>query len=248
MDVVSLVVIIGGLMIGSFLNVVIFRLPRQESLVRPGSHCPACAHMLRVSDLIPVISYLVLGGKCRYCRAKISFRYLLVEIITAGAFYWLYLKGGVSVWTGAAWLLTGILMAAAFIDLDCGLIPNRLTYPGIISGLLLSYFTIGVPNALLGILLFGGVYFLAALLSGGGMGGGDVKLAAVIGVYCGWQGAVVAFILTSLGGGLWALGLLLLGRANRKTPIRLGPFLAMGGWAAYVYAPELLAVYFNLVR
>jgi leader peptidase (prepilin peptidase)/N-methyltransferase len=240
--------IISGLIIGSFLNVVIYRLPRRESVVGPGSRCPVCGHNLGAGDLIPVLSYIRQQGKCRYCRAGISSRYPLTEIITAAAFLSIWLQWGLS-WEGLAGvILTSLLIPAAGIDLEYGIIPDRLTIPGIIIGLLFAPLTVGFISSLAGALLFGGVLFLAALISRGGMGGGDIKLAAAIGAFTGWQGAVLAFILSSLLGGMGGLILLLSRKADRKTAVKLGPFLALGGWTAYMWGTTMIDFYLNLLQ
>lgn len=239
-------IIITGLIIGSFLNVVIYRLPRGESVVLPGSHCPNCGQKLKAWELIPVLSYIWQQGKCRYCCTGISLRYPLVESITAAAFILIYLQWGIS-WQGLAGIiLTVLLIPAAFTDLDHGIIPDRLSITGIIIGLLLSPLTVGFTSSLSGLLLFGGIFFLAALLSRGGMGGGDIKLAAAIGAFTGWQGALLAFILSSLLGGIWGLILLLRKQADRKTAIRFGPFLALGGWLAFTWGNNLIGLYLSL--
>lgn len=243
---VIVLIIIIGLIIGSFLNVVIYRFPRRESVVWPGSHCPVCGQQLKTGDLLPVLSYIWLRGRCRYCGGKIGLRYPLVEILTAITFLLIYLPWGLS-WQGLAGIvLTMLLIPAAFIDLDHGIIPDRLTYPGIIIGLLLSPFTAGFTSSLLGALFFGGILLLAALISRGGMGGGDIKLAAAIGAFTGWPGALLAFLLSSLLGGAWGLILLLSQKANRKTTIKFGPFLALGGWIAYVWGVQIINNYLGL--
>lgn len=233
-----------GIITGSFLNVVIYRLPAGESVVWPGSGCTVCGHALGARDLVPVFSWLWLKGRCRYCGERISVRYPIIEILNALAFLLVYFKWGISLFNASGWLLTCILIACAAIDWDKGIIPNRITYPGIILGLSLSYLTVGLPSAFLGALLFGGIFFLAAIISRGGMGGGDVKLALLIGAFTGLQGAALAFILTSLIGGVWAVYLLLSRKAGRKTAIRFGPFLAIGGWLAFVYGTEIINFYF----
>lgn len=238
--------IIAGLIMGSFLNVVIYRLPRGESVVWPGSHCPNCGQNLKARDLIPVLSYIWQRGECRYCGARISLRYPLVELITAATFLLTYLQWSIS-WQGLAGIiLTVLLIPAAFIDIDHGIIPDRLSITGIIIGLLLSPFTTGFTSSLSGALLFGGIFFLAALISRGGLGGGDIKLAAAIGAFTGWQGALLAFILSSLLGGIWGFILLLSKKANRKTAIKFGPFLALGGWVAYTWGTQIISLYLNL--
>jgi leader peptidase (prepilin peptidase)/N-methyltransferase len=169
-----------------------------------------------------------------------------VEILTAISFLLIYHKSGLSIATGAGWLFTMLLITSAFIDADTGIIPNKITYPGIIVGLVLSYFTVGVSSALLGGLLFGGILLLAALISRGGMGGGDIKLAAMVGIFTGFKGAFLAFILSSVLGGVWAVVLLLRGKANRQTAIRFGPFIALTAWVIWTYGPQITNYYLQL--
>ncbi|HEX3012196.1 MAG TPA: prepilin peptidase, partial [Syntrophomonadaceae bacterium] len=239
-----LIFFIIGLLVGSFLNVVIYRVPRGESIIWPGSHCTKCGHELKPTDLVPVLSYLLLRGKCRYCREQITIRYPLVELLTAFTFYLIYLKSGLTVGTAAGCVLTSILIVAAFTDIDEGIIPDVITYPGMVLGLTFSFFTIGAKMSFAGMLAFGIVFLLIAVLSHGGMGGGDVKLVAAIGAFVGLKGALLAFIISSLAGGIWAAGLLILGKAGRKTELRFGPFLSLAGCLTYMYGPELLRLYF----
>ncbi len=243
---IDIMVVLVALFIGSFLNVVIYRLPRGESIVWPGSHCTACGHPLRPMDLVPVLSYLGLRGECHYCGEKISWRYPLVELLTAVAFLMIYLKGGLSIWTASGFVLTAVLIVAAFTDIDEGIIPDRLTYPAVLLGLSASVYTIGIKPSLAGTAAFGGVFLLVAIVSRGGMGGGDIKLAAAIGAFTGLQGALLAFMLSSLLGGLWAVGLVAGGNASRKTVIRFGPFLSIGGWLAYMYGNSIFILYMSI--
>lgn len=241
-----MLIFILGLFIGSFLNVLIYRIPRGESVVWPGSHCAQCGQALKPLDLIPMLSYLSLRGKCRYCGAKISLRYPLVELLTAVSFYLVFLQYGMTVWTAAGCVLTALLMVVTFTDIDEGIIPDVITYPGILVGLGFAFFTIGIKSALIGMIAFGVVFFLIALLSKGGMGGGDVKLVAVIGAFVGPMNALLVFILSSLAGGLWAIVLLLLRQAGRKTEVRFGPFLALAAYITYLYGQEMLSFYLSL--
>lgn len=243
MPVFDFLVIVTGLLTGSFANVLIHRLPKGESVVWPGSHCPNCKKRLRAPDLIPVLSFLFLKGRCRYCRAAISPQYPLVEVLS-GAGYWLvYRHYGLSLEALAGCILVTILLCAAFADLQTGLIPDRLTYPGILTGLILAWFTIGVKNSLLGALGFALFFFVIAIASKGGMGGGDIKLAGVIGTFLGWQGALVTFVLASVLGGLAAGCLLVSGKADRKSAIRFGPYLALGAFIALIWGRQIIAFY-----
>lgn len=239
-------VVVFALLLGSFLNVIIYRLPRGESVVWPGSHCPRCGSSLKAWDLIPVLSYLWLGGRCRSCKDRISLRYPLVEILTAVAFLLVYLKSGLSVQTGAGFIFTAILLVTAFTDIDEGIIPDLITYPGIVIGLFLSPYTLGLKTAGLGAIVFAGIFLVTALLSHGGMGGGDIKLAGVIGAFVGFTGSMMTLVFSSLAGGLWAVVLLWQGKADRKTAIRFGPFLAAAAWLVWMYGTRIYDFYLGL--
>lgn len=235
-----------GLIFGSFTNVIIARIPHGESVVTPSSHCPRCGHRLGVLDLVPVLSWLFLKGKCRYCQEAISIRYPAVELLTAALFMGVFLRWGISAYTLAGWALTVILVSSAFIDLDEGIIPDVITIPGVVLGLVVSFVTIGFFPALWGALAFGGVLFLAAVVSNGGMGGGDVKLAAVIGAFTGLPGAVITLLLSSFLGAVFGIALMLMGRAGRKTPVKFGPFLAVAAYTAYLFSNEIVAWYLGM--
>lgn len=236
LELYTVISFIMGLLFGSFTNVIIFRMPIRESIVFPPSHCPQCNERLKVLDLIPVLSWLFLKGRCRYCAASISSRYPLVEILCALLFTGVYLRWGLDPKTLAGWVFTVILLAAAFIDLDHGIIPDRLTYPGMIIGLLLSFFTLGFFPALWGTLAFGGIMFLIAFISNGGMGGGDIKMAAVIGAFTGLAGAAITILLASLAGAIFGLIIMAVNKTGRKTPVKFGPFLAVAAYLAFLYA------------
>lgn len=235
-----------GLIFGSFTNVLIARIPAGESIVTPPSHCPRCGHRLGVLDLVPVLSWLFLKGKCRYCQEAISIRYPAVELLTAALFMGVFLRWGISAYTLAGWALTVILVSSAFIDLDEGIIPDVITIPGVVLGLVVSFVTIGFFPALWGALAFGGVLFLVAVISKGGMGGGDVKLAAVIGAFTGLPGAAVTLLLSSFMGAVFGITLMLMGRAGRKTPVKFGPFLAVAAYTAYLFSNEIVAWYLGM--
>lgn len=239
----KILIIMAALMIGSFLNLAVYRIPRKESLLWPGSHCPRCGHKLSVLDLFPVLSYIALGGRCRYCKQTINRHYPLVEILTAVSYFLIYLKWGFSMEAAIGWLFSALLIICAFTDIEEGIIPDNITFPGIVVGLGLSFYSIGIKSAVIGSVLFAGIFFLAALLSKGGIGGGDIKLAGVIGAFTGYSGAIITLLISSLGGGLWALGLLLLGKANRKTAIKYGPFLALAAWLVWMYGQEIVDFY-----
>ncbi len=240
-------VIVGGVVLGSFLNVVIYRWPRGGSVVYPPSACVHCGHRLSPLDLVPIFSFLLLKGRCRYCKNRISLRYPLVELLTGLALALVYFDHGLTLLTAAGWLFAAILLVCAFIDIDAGIIPDRLTYPGLLAGIILSFFTIGIKTSLLGASLFALVYFIAAVVSKGGMGGGDIKLAAVIGAFTGIKGALLVFMLSALLAGLWAVILVLRGKAGRKTAIRFGPFLSLAAYLVWNWGEEILSAYLSII-
>lgn len=185
------------LLLASFLNVVIYRLPRRESLLYPSSHCPACGHRLYLLDLLPLLSFILLRGKCRYCRESIPAQYLLVEMITPILWMLVFLKWGFSMQTFSGVVLTAILVAAAFTDINEGIIPDTLSLTGLLLGLGLGFVTIGIKQSLLGAVGFGLIFLFIALISRGGMGGGDIKLAALIGAFTGFSGALMVILISS---------------------------------------------------
>ncbi|MEA4923981.1 MAG: prepilin peptidase [Syntrophomonadaceae bacterium] len=243
---INIMIFIGALSIGSFLNLIIYRVPRCESLLGPRSHCTLCRHALYPRDLIPVLSFVWLGGRCRYCKQVIKLRYLQVEIITALGYIAIYDKWGVSILSAIGWLFTALLIICAYTDVEEGIIPDLITYPGMVGGLVLSGCSIGIRSSIIGALLLVGLFLLAALLSQGGMGGGDIKLAGVIGAFLGWQGALSTLIISSLTGGIWAAGLLLQGRASRKTEVKFGPFLSSAAWVVWMYGEEISDFYWRV--
>jgi leader peptidase (prepilin peptidase)/N-methyltransferase len=237
-----------GAVIGSFLNVVIVRLPQNESLVLPRSRCRACATELHWFDNIPVLSFVALRGRCRACDAAISWRYPIVEATTALLFVltaWQSPSPG-RLLTG--WLLVAVLVVVAGIDIDHQVIPDRITLPGIGVGLLLSFLGIRASwlESLLGIVVGGGLLFVVILLSGGGMGGGDMKLGAMIGAFLGYKLALLALFVAVILGGLVAVALLSTGIRRRKDPIPFGPFLAAGAALAMLWGEAVLRWYLNV--
>jgi leader peptidase (prepilin peptidase)/N-methyltransferase len=243
---VYIIVFTVGLMFGSFTNVIIARIPVGESIVSPPSHCPHCNKQLRTVDLVPVFSYLFLQGRCHYCQQRISVRYPLVEALCAILFLGVYLRWGLSMTTLSGFIFSVILLAAAFIDIDHGIIPDRLTYPGILLGLLLSFWTLGFLPALWGVLAFGGLMLAIAVISGG-MGGGDVKLAAAIGAFTGITGSAVTLLMASLLGAIFGLGVMAVNKTGRKTPIKFGPFLALSAYTAYLFADNIVFWYLGFL-
>ena len=229
-----------GLAIGSFLNVVIARVPAGRSLVRPGSACPGCSAPLTWYDNIPVLSFLMLRGRCRACGMHISWRYPVVETITAAVLVVAYVAFGPSADFLVACVLLPALVALTAIDLDHQMIPDAITLPGILIGLVINLASrrISWLDSVVGILLGGGLFLVIILVSRGGMGGGDLKLGAMLGAFLGWKALIVAlFVAIVLGGAIGAM-LLATGRRGRKDPIPFGPFLAAGGAMALFWGKQ----------
>ena len=229
-----------GLAIGSFLNVVIARMPAGRSLVRPGSACPGCSAPLTWYDNIPVLSFLMLRGRCRACGMHISWRYPVVETITAAVLVVAYVAFGPSADFLVACVLLPALVALTAIDLDHQMIPDAITLPGILIGLVINLASrrISWLDSVVGILLGGGLFLVIILVSRGGMGGGDLKLGAMLGAFLGWKALIVAvFVAIVLGGAVGAV-LLATGRRGRKDPIPFGPFLAAGGAMALFWGKQ----------
>src|SRR5262245_52151767 len=237
-----------GACIGSFLNVVVWRLPRGESLVRPGSHCPGCGDAIPPWANVPLLSYLALRGRCRACGVRISPRYPLVEAITGAAFAAFLLAHGPGLRLLVDWALVAALIAVIFIDLDHHIIPNSITVPGIALGLVLALFapqlSVPFPQALLGVAVLGGM--LWALSAGYewlrgqiGLGMGDVKLMAMLGAFLGLQGAMAALLVGSLFGLVYGGIMIAAKGTGRDTHIPYGPALAVGG-LVLLFEPDLL--------
>lgn len=250
--IIALIVI--GLCVGSFLNVCIYRLPRGGSLLRPRSRCPGCDYELTWYDNIPVISYAFLAGRCRRCRTRINPRYPIVELLTAVVFVLHFLVFG---WT--ALLVVRLLFACALIvlfaiDLEHQILPNAITLPGLAAGLAFSLvFPPGVLDALLGALIGGGVLWIIGeayyrFAGQEGMGGGDVKMLAMVGAFLGWQLVLLTIVLSSLSGALIGSLILATRRGGMKYAVPFGTFLAVGALTASLVGPELIAWYMSLYR
>lgn len=238
-----------GLLIGSFLNVVIWRVPRGESIVRPPSHCPSCDRPISPRDNVPLLSWLLLRGRCRHCGTRISPRYPLVELATGLLFAGFALKLGLHVELLAYLYLAAVGVALAMIDFDHKRLPDALTLPSYPVAIALFAAAGAVDGhwwpferALIGMAALFAFYDVVAFIAPRGMGGGDVKLSGVIGLYLGWLGwgelavgAFAAFVI----GGLVGIGLMLFAGAGRKTKVPFGPFMLLGGLVG-IYAGHAL--------
>ncbi len=239
-----------GAIVGSFLNVCIIRLPKEESIITPGSHCPHCNHPIKFYDNIPLISYLLLRGKCRYCKRSISAQYPLVEGITAIGSLLLFLKYGLS-WSYLFYFsFVAALIVITVIDLYHQIIPDVISIPwigvGLLGALIIPHITFF--NSLLGILLGGGSLFVVAtlyqwLFKREGMGGGDVKLLAMIGAFLGWESVILTILLSSLIGSITGIIIIALKGKDFKYAIPFGPFLSLGAVIALFYKNEIISWY-----
>jgi len=218
--------------LGSFFNVCIYRIPRGESIIYPPSHCPKCGTFLKLYDNIPVVSYILLRGRCRYCGARISPIYPLVETLTGILYVFSYIYYGKDLISFfSALTFVSFLVIITFIDLSHMIIPDVLVFPGIALGLSFSFLK-GKPlffDGLLGGLIGGFTIFIIIFLSRGGMGEGDIKLSAMIGSFLGVKYIIMTLILSFIIGGIIGVILLILKIKGRKDPIPFGPFLALGG-------------------
>ena len=246
-----------GLAVGSFLNVCIDRLPRNKSIVFPPSHCEACQHKLAAKDLIPVFSYLRLRGRCRYCQASVPRRLFWVELATALIFALLYWHYGLSAEFGVMLFYACLFIIIFVIDLEHGLILNKVVYPGMVVALLLALYPwpwlsesmgLRVANAALGGAIGFGIFLLIAIVSRGGMGWGDVKLAALIGLATGFPLIILAIIMGAILGGIVAVALVIAKRRKRRETIPFGPFLALATMVTLLWGSNILDWYLSLMH
>lgn len=266
-----------GLMVGSFLNVVIYRLPemmrrewRREclefleqeaeketgpfNLLTPRSRCGHCGHRIGALENIPVVSWLLLGGKCRECGQRISLQYPLVELFTAVVSLVVAWRFGVSEQTAAALIFSWALIAMSGIDIGHKLLPDSLTLPLLWLGILLSFFPVfvdlesSVIGAMAGYLSLWSVYILFKLITGKeGMGHGDFKLLAMLGAWMGWKLLLVIILTASLVGATVGIAMILLKKTSRQTQIPFGPYLAAAGWIALLWGDDLNRFYFSFL-
>lgn len=264
-----------GLIAGSFLNVVIYRLPKmlqnewhrecrnlleinaaepseEESynLVLPRSRCPRCAHKITALENIPILSYILLAGKCSACKAAISLRYPVIEFLSAAIAIFIAWRFGYSVQTILAIILSWSLLVLSMIDIDEQLLPDDITLPFLWLGLFANMFGVftdiysSLIGAMLGYGILWSVYMMFKLLTGKeGMGYGDFKLLAMLGAWLGWQVIPLIILLSSICGAVIGIGLIVLRKHDKSKPIPFGPYLALAGWIALVWGTELLGMY-----
>lgn len=243
-----------GLSVGSFVNVLIYRVPRRESVFAPPSHCPNCDTRIKWYDNIPLLSFVLLRGRCRACQERISLRYPVVELSGGVLFVAVFFKiAGISslpltypviAELAAGLLFVTVLLAIAYIDAEHQIIPNRIMYPALILGpiLLIIAAPANALTYLIGFAIGGGLLLVLALIKPAGMGAGDVKLAAFMGLFLGWQ-ILLALFVGFLTGAVVGVIVALVRRRSLKEPIAFGPFLALGGLLAYFYGVPLTNLY-----
>ncbi len=249
---IELILFIFGSCIGSFLNVCIYRLPNSKSIVYPPSACPGCDTPIRFYDNIPILSFLLLRGKCRNCQAVISLRYPLVELMVGLFAVCAYLKFGFTLEALITYFFIASLIVITFIAIDHRIIPDAISLPGIPIGFAASFFlpSITTMESLTGILVGGGSLLLVAwiyslITKKEGMGGGDIKLLAMIGAFVGWQGVLLTIFLSSAIGTLCGLVVMIRSGKNMKLAVPFGPFLAIGTMIHIFFGKELIFWYFH---
>lgn len=249
-----LIVGLFGALIGSFLNVCIYRLPRHESIAWPGSHCPACSHPIAWYDNIPIMSYLILLGRCRHCKARIPLRYPVVEALNVIGYVGILWFFGPTGTAAAYGLLYSALLVVAGTDLSHKIIPNVITFPGIVVGLIsaATILPLGLMNGLIGLLVGGGILWLLAwaspyLFGKEGMGGGDIKLLAMIGAFLGWKPVLMTIMVGSFLGSVVGVTLIAARVIKREDYIPFGPFLVCGAVVALFFGQSILDWYQGLL-
>ncbi len=234
------------LIIGSFLNVCILRIPDKNSIVFPPSSCPACHHRLGVLDLVPIVSYLFLKGKCRYCKSEISNRYITVELLTGLLLSFLFIKYNVSIVFFKYIVLVCILIVVAFIDMDFMIVPNEIIIFGLMAGVIFCLIDFSIPNLIstVSALFIGsGVFLLIAVVSNGAMGGGDIKLMGVIGLFLGIKGILLTIFLSFFIGAIVSVFLLYFKIKSRKDYIPFAPFIACATYITILFGDQILNWY-----
>ncbi len=243
-----------GLIVGSFLNVCIFRLPHGQSVIRPGSHCPQCKTSIRWFDNVPLLNFFWLQARCRWCRGKISWRYPLVEYLNGAGYLGIVYTFG---WTGSAlvyMLFVSLLLVVMMIDIDHLVIPDVISLPGLVIGFFASTFILplGWAGSLQGVALGGGILWMLAAVSPylfgkKGLGGGDIKFLAMIGAFLGWQHVLMTLFLASCAGASVGIGLMAFRYMEPGQYMPLGPFLALGAVVSLLFYQELFGMYESMV-
>jgi len=245
-----ILIFILGLMVGSFSNVCIYRIPRNESIIYPASHCPNCYSKIKPVDNIPLLSYILIKGRCRNCKSKISIQYPIVELLTGLTYLIIYLIYGLSIQSLIYIILSSALIIIAFIDLNEQIVPDVISLPGIVIGFILSFFVpyISFVNSALGVLVGGGIILIIGLAGSvifkkEAMGGGDVKLAAMVGAFLGWRYIIISLFLGFFLGALAGIFLILSKVKSREDVIPFGPFIVLGSFITLLWGDKIISWY-----
>jgi leader peptidase (prepilin peptidase)/N-methyltransferase len=246
----DVLIFILGLIVGSFSNVCIYRIPRNESIVYPASHCPKCRTTIKLIDNIPLLSYVILKGRCRNCKSKISIQYPIVELLTGLIYLIIYLTYGLSVQTLIYIILSSALIIIAFIDLNEQIVPDVISLPGIVIGFILSFFVpyISFINSALGVPVGGGIILIigvagSVIFKKEAMGGGDVKLAAMIGAFLGWRYVIISLFLGFFLGAVAGIVLILSKIKSREDVVPFGPFIVLGSFITLLWGEQIISWY-----
>jgi leader peptidase (prepilin peptidase)/N-methyltransferase len=248
---IEIFVVVAGAAVGSFLNVCISRLPEGQSIISPASRCPKCLHPIRFYDNIPLISYLLLLGRCRDCRERISPRYPLIEFLTGMIALLLFWKFGLTLKYLFSFIFTCSLIVITFIDIDHQIIPDVMTLPGIPIFFLVAVFFMDLPvsEAALGILIGGGCLYLVAfsyelITKREGMGGGDIKLLAMLGAFLGWKSLLFILLVSSLLGAVVGITVMVAGGKDMKYAVPFGPFLSVAAITYIFFGSYVMSLFF----
>ena len=239
-----------GLIVGSFSNVCIYRIPRNESIIFPASHCPKCRSNISPKDNIPLLSYILLKGRCRNCKSKISIQYPIVEFLTGFIYLIIYLIYGLSIQSLIYIILSSALIIIAFIDLNEQIVPDVISLPGIVIGFILSFFVpyISFINSALGVVVGGGIILIigmagSVIFKKEAMGGGDVKLAAMIGAFLGWRYIIISLFLGFFIGALAGIFLIMSKIKSREDTVPFGPFIVLGSFITLLWGEKIISWY-----
>jgi len=246
----DVLIFILGLIVGSFSNVCIYRIPRNESIIYPASHCPKCRSKIKPVDNIPLLSFILLKGRCRNCKSKISIQYPIVEFLTGLIYLIIYLIYGLSIQSLIYIILSSVLIIIAFIDLNEQIVPDIISLPGIVIGFITSFFVpyISFINSALGVFVGGGIILIIGLAGSvifkkEAMGGGDVKLAAMIGAFLGWRYIIISLFLGFFLGALAGIFLILSKIKSREDVVPFGPFIALGSIITLLWGERIISWY-----
>lgn len=244
-----------GTIVGSFLNVCIHRIPQGKSIIAPSSHCPLCKTPIHFYDNIPLVSFICLRGRCRFCQAPISLRYPLVEFLMGFFSLMLLLRYGISALYLIYFALFASLTLVSFIDLPHRIIPDVISLPGILIGVVISLLhpQLSIIDSLIGVLLGGGALYIVAsvyhvVAKREGMGGGDIKLLAMIGAFIGWKGVLFTILCSSFIGSVVGVTLMLFSSADSKYAVPFGPFLSLGAIIYVLWGEALINWYLGFLR